>query len=173
MEPWRGYVTDILGRHYLATSRAVWHHYSVTSRAVMSTLAPSMRLLYMLGWSPRLSGNQQNPSIAPPLILFQFYTPTSQVVLVVKNPPTNAGVIDAGSIPGSGRALGGHGNPLQYSCLENPMDREAWQATVHWVSWTQLKWLSMQEFVSNSKLQTSLLSKRYEKFMGLPWWLRW
>ena len=52
----------------------------------------------------------------------------SQVVLVVKNPPANAEDIrDAGSIPGSGRSPGGgHGNPLQYSCLENPMDRGAW-----------------------------------------------
>ena len=52
---------------------------------------------------------------------------------------------DVGSIPGSGRPLGGgHGNPLQYSCLENPMDRGAWQATVHRVakSWTWLKQLS-------------------------------
>ena len=49
----------------------------------------------------------------------------SQVALVVKNLPANAGdVIDAGSIPGLGRSPGGgHGNPLQYSCLENPMDR--------------------------------------------------
>ena len=46
----------------------------------------------------------------------------SQVALVVKNPPANAG--DAGSIPGWGRPpAGGYGNPLQYSCLENPMDR--------------------------------------------------
>ena len=60
----------------------------------------------------------------------------SQVVLVVKNPPTNAGDIrDAGSIPGSGRSPGGgHGNPLQHSCLENHMDRGAWWATVHRVS---------------------------------------
>ena len=46
---------------------------------------------------------------------------------------------DLGSIPGSGRSLGeGNGKPLQYSCLENPMDREAWWATVHGVakSWT-------------------------------------
>jgi len=52
----------------------------------------------------------------------------SQVALVVKNPPANAGNIrDTGSIPGSGRCPGGgHGNPLQYSFLENPMDREAW-----------------------------------------------
>ena len=48
----------------------------------------------------------------------------SQVVPVVKNLPANAGDIrDAGSIPGSGRSLGGgHSNPLQYSCLENPVD---------------------------------------------------
>ena len=46
-----------------------------------------------------------------------------------------SGVGDPGSIPGSGRSPGeGNGNPLQYSCLENPMDREAWQATVHRVA---------------------------------------
>ena len=52
----------------------------------------------------------------------------SQVMLVVKSPPSNAGDIrDKGSIPGSGNApRGGHGNPLQYSWLENPMDRRAW-----------------------------------------------
>ena len=52
---------------------------------------------------------------------------------MVKNPPANAGdTRDTGSIPGSGRSPGaGHGNPLQYSCLENPMDRGAWWATVH------------------------------------------
>ena len=58
---------------------------------------------------------------------------TSQVALVVKNPPANAGDIrDVGLIPGSGRSpREGNGNPLQYSCLENPMDRGAWWATVH------------------------------------------
>ena len=51
---------------------------------------------------------------------------------VVKNPPANAG--GAGSIPGSGRSPGeGNGNPLQYSCLGNPMDKEARQAIVHGV----------------------------------------
>ena len=56
----------------------------------------------------------------------------SQVLLVVKNPPVNAGdVRDAGSVPELGRSPGGgHGNPLQYSCLENSMDRGAWQAAV-------------------------------------------
>ena len=72
----------------------------------------------------------------------------SQVQLVVKNLPANAGdVRDVGSIPGLGRCPGGvHDNPLQYSCLENPVDRGAWRATVHRVtkSQTWLKWLSRQ-----------------------------
>ena len=52
---------------------------------------------------------------------------------MVQNLPANAGF--ASSIPGSGRSPGGgHGNPLQYSCLQNPMDRGAWQATVHGVA---------------------------------------
>ena len=71
----------------------------------------------------------------------------SQVALVVKNLLANAGDIkDAGLIPGSPSSPGGgHGNPLQYSCLENPMDRGAWWATVHRVaqSRTRLKRLSM------------------------------
>ena len=59
---------------------------------------------------------------------------------MVKNPPANAGDTgDVGSIPGLGRSpRGGNDNPLQYSCLENPMDRGAWRAPVHGVakSWT-------------------------------------
>ena len=60
----------------------------------------------------------------------------SQAVLPVKNPPANAGDIrDIGSIPGSGRSpRGGHDNSLQYSCLENPVDRGAWRAAVHGVA---------------------------------------
>ena len=65
---------------------------------------------------------------------------TSQVALVVKNPPANAEDIrDSGSIPGSERFPGeGSGYPLQYSCLENSMDRGAWQTIVYGVSknWT-------------------------------------
>ena len=53
--------------------------------------------------------------------------------IVLKNLPANAG--DTGSIPGSGRSRGGgNGNPLQYSCLGNPMDRGVWWATVHGVT---------------------------------------
>ena len=63
----------------------------------------------------------------------------SQAVLVVKNPLVNAGA-SAGSSPGSGRPPGeGNGNPLQYSCLENPMDGGAWRATVHGVTKSQTR----------------------------------
>ena len=66
---------------------------------------------------------------------------------MVKNPPANGGdVRDRGSVLRSGRSPGaGHGNPLQYSCLENPMDKGAWQAAVHRAtkSWARLKRLSM------------------------------
>ena len=57
-------------------------------------------------------------------------------MLLVKNPPANAGdARDVGSIPGLGRSPGeGSGNPLQYSCLENPTNIEAWWATVHMVA---------------------------------------
>ena len=60
----------------------------------------------------------------------------SQVALVVKNLPSSAGDIrDTGSILGLGRSSEeGNGNPLQYSCLENSMDRGAWQATVHGIA---------------------------------------
>ena len=60
----------------------------------------------------------------------------NSVALEVKKLTANAGdVRETGSIPGLGRSPGGeHGNPLQHSCLENPMDRGAWWATVHGVS---------------------------------------
>ena len=61
----------------------------------------------------------------------------SQVVLVVKNPPANAvDLRDTGSVPG-----GGNGNSLQYSCLGNPMDREAWQDTTEatWQVWSAFR----------------------------------
>ena len=91
----------------------------------------------------------------------------SQVVLVVKNPPIKAGDIrDAVLIPGTERSLGlgwgvaggwrkeGNVHPHQYSCLENVMDRGAWQATVHRVtkSWTQLKWLSIRAWPQEGQL---------------------
>ena len=64
---------------------------------------------------------------------------TSQVALVVKNPPINArDASDGGSTPELGRSPGGeNGNPLQYSCWENLIDRGAWQATVHRIAKSQ------------------------------------
>ena len=66
-------------------------------------------------------------------LLLRSVLTASQLALGIKNWPPNARDLrDTGSIPGSGQApRGGHGNPLQYSCLENPMDRGAWWATVH------------------------------------------
>ena len=68
---------------------------------------------------------------------------------MVKNLPANTGGSrDVGSVPGLGRSPGGgNDNPLQYSCLENPMDRGAWWATVHGVakSWTRLSMHAMGE----------------------------
>ena len=82
---------------------------------------------------------QVNPRATKPLLVksSSFYGQRSSDS-VVKNPPANAGDEDVGSIPGSGRSSGGgRGNPLQYSCLENPMDRGAWRAVVHGVAESQ------------------------------------
>ena len=106
------------------------------------------------------------------------------VALVVNNPPANAGdVRDMGSIPGLGRSRGGgHGNPLQYSWLENPMDRGAWRATVHGVakSQTWLKRLSMHTCLTTRQRLlevTSTLPLRVSPARGLHrigaqwgWW---
>ena len=83
---------------------------------------------------------------------------------VIKNQPANAGDTgDAGSIPGSRSLREGNGNPLQSSCLENPMGRAVWRAAVHRIakSWTQLKWLSPHAYESQKCLA------------DLSWWLRW
>ena len=93
------------------------------------------------------SVHRQQSLVPLPLLIRTVYTLrcikwASQLVLVVKNLSANAGDIrDAGSIPGLERSPGrGHGNPLWCSCLENPMDKGAWQATGHRVAKSQT-WL--------------------------------
>ena len=98
-------------------------------------------------WPPALRAHRLNHWITreiPTVDTFKSsYLWASQVALVVKNLPANAGDMrDAGLSHGWGRCPGeGHGNPLQYPCLENPMGRGAWRATVHRFtkSWTQLR----------------------------------
>ena len=95
---------------------------------------------------------------------------------MVKNLPAYAEDIrDAGSIPRSDRSpKGGKGNPLQYSCLENPMDRGAWPAMLHRVikSWTRLKRLSMHaqlrtQIQKNLKKKKMILEKYQPSRTGL------
>ena len=83
------------------------------------------------------------------------YMGASQVAPLVKNPPANAGDTgDMGLIPGLERSPGGgNGNPLQQSCLENPMDRGAWWATVHGVTKSQ-SWLSNWAHTHTHNVQT-------------------
>ena len=94
------------------------------------------------------------------------YLPASQVALVVKNLQSRD-VGDVGSIPGSGRFPGGgHGNPLQYSCLENPVDRGEWRATVHrWQRVRHARYVLVTEQAICFNTPMSLLR--------LVPWLRW
>ena len=83
----------------------------------------------------------------------------SQVALVVKNPPASAGdTRDMDLTPGLGRSLGESGNPLEFSCLENSIDRGAWQATVHGIlkSQTWLKWLSTPLYLNGLNMYRKL-----------------
>ena len=82
-------------------------------------------------------------------------------MLVVKNPPANAGDIrDAGSVPRSGRSLEvGNDNSFQYSCLENPVDRRAWQATVCGIS---------ESDTTERAHSTHMCSVVWMGFRGLP-----
>ena len=94
-------------------------HSSILTWRIPRTVSP---------WGPKESDTTERLSL---LLSLQYY----QVALVVKNPPASA---DLGLIPGLRRALeGGNGTPLQCPCLENPMGRGAWWATVHGVTKSQ------------------------------------
>ena len=88
---------------------------------------------------------------------------------MVKNPAALQETCDLGSIPESGRFSGGnHGNPVQYSCLENPMDRGAWHATVQGVakSQTQLKQLNIHTCThTHTHTQNSFVSLKSQNFI--------
>ena len=95
----------------------------------------------------------------------------SQVALVVKNQPATAGdVKDFGSIPGLGRPLGeGNGNPLQYSCLENPMERGAWWAIVHGVT----KESNMTEWLNSSNSSSVIVFGKMLHICALNVFIYW
>ena len=92
--------------------------------------------------------------VLPRSMFFSIAAATNWVSQVAQNLPDNSGDLDL--IPGSGRSPGeGHSNPLQYSCLENPMDRGAWWPIVHRVTkgWTWLKRLSTHATFSRKELK--------------------
>ena len=98
--------------------------------------------------------------------------------LVVKNPPAHIGdTRNTGLISELGRSPGGgHGNPLQYSCLENPRDRRAWWAAVHQVpqSWTWLKWFSSSSSSSSVTIHVIFsVMWTYLNFSWLMWMSSW
>ena len=99
------------------------------------------------------------------LIIYMLYYPMGfPGGPVVKNLPADAG--DVGSVPGLGRPPGGgNGNPLQYSCLENSMDRGAWRATVHGVTKEskQHDLVPKQQYITQYIVISSKLSFRYMK----------
>ena len=88
----------------------------------------------------------------------------SQVALVVKNPPAKAEDNgDTGWIPGSGRSSGGgHGNPLQYSCLENPMERGVWRATVQRVAKSQTRLILLNTAQQHNQTLLRRAGNRHE-----------
>ena len=88
---------------------------------------------------------------------------------VVKNPPAKAG--DAGLMPGSRRShREGNGNPLPYSCLGNPIDREAWRAMVHRVTKSQIR-LSNETTTMKSNLPSTILYQICARFSRAPSWM--
>ena len=90
----------------------------------------------------------------------------------VKNPPANAR--DMGSIPGLGRSPGGgHGNPRQYSCLENPMDRGAWRATVHRISKSQTRKLQVRSLHACNLARMQESPRTIHPFLYRSWEVTW
>ena len=90
-------------------------------------------------------------------ILKSYLKPrASQVAVVVKNMPANGDMRDVGLIPGWGRSHGeGNGNPLQYSCLENPIDRGVWWGTIHRVAQSQIQLKQLSTHLKPTESETT------------------
>ena len=114
-------------------------------------------ILYSL--SHQGSPHPINLEISSCLINHVTHIWASQVAHVLKNPPANAGGV--GLILESGRSPGeGNGNPLQYSCMKNPVDRRAWWATVHGVA----KSLTQLSNTTTTTIHNYLLERKYLRF---------
>ena len=139
----------MLGCYRRGNKMLSWERVSHTAKKLWEEVTPDL----YLKWQVLSVSSADHPHITYSLrrwdlsLLF-CNCQVSQLALVVKNLPANTGdVRDTGLIPWLVRSSGGrHGNPVQYSCLENPLDRGAWWATVHRVtkSWTWLKQLGTQ-----------------------------
>ena len=111
-----------------------------STQLAISITTDKYRYLYIQVMASQLEATQLAISITTDKYRYLYIqVMASQVVLVVKNPLASSGdTRDVGLIPGLGRFPGeGHGNPLQYFCLENPKDRGVWRATVHRVTKSQ------------------------------------
>ena len=130
------------------------HHHSLFHDPLPPSSKPAME--HLIGPAPTVT-----PSSGFSSTFNDLCDRVSQVALVVKDTPANSGDIrEAASIPGLRRSPGGrHGNPLQYSCLENPMDREAWWTMVYRVAknWTQLS-MSMCEHTGTTHISQDKFS---------------
>ena len=154
---WARHILTVL--KYLAA--ATPGHWWITPQSFFSCMVGHLPPRLRLGCVGKIAHTVVNPFISV-LLINSIYCDewASQVALVVKSSPVNAGDIrNAGSIPGSGGSCGGgHSNPLEYSCLEYPMDRGAWWATVHRVtkSWTRLRQLTMYVCIMLSRASLGL-----------------
>ena len=128
----------------------------VLSEPLSFTATASLRSLILLPYFTCIA-HMDHSFLPSCLSLSLSLSGSSRLTLVVKNPPANAGDIrDLSSSPESGRSpTGGNGNPLQFSCLEKPMDRGAWQATVHRVAKSQMR---LKQFSTEGRHPTITLT---------------
>ena len=143
-----------------ACKSGMWRSTSPIVKEVNLTLIQHSKIQILKTWvmgGPCHAWTRSPVEYLPFLLMFHFLIlGASQVALVVKNLFANTGdVRDAGSIPGLGRSPGeAHGNPLQYTCLENSTDRGVWWVIVHRVAKSQ-KWLKQLGTHTHSHISSS------------------